>query len=71
MMINYEITKNGKIATKKGKNDFDCSIFGNKEIPKNKISSWKFKINPEIEKAIIIGIGPNNPNNIFDFYINC
>ena len=68
---NYEVNNNGKIATKTGEDGFNCTIFGNKEIPKNKISSWKFKINSEIDKALIIGIGPDNPDNINDFYTNC
>ena len=68
---NYEISNNGKIATKTGNDGFNCSIIGNKEIPKNKKSSWKFKINSEIKNAFIIGIGPENTNNINSFYINC
>ena len=48
---------------------------GNKEIPKNKISKWKIKINNfEIKDNtcnILIGIGPDNPNNEENFYMKC
>ena len=68
---NYEVSNKGKIATKKGTDGYNCTIIGDKEIPKNKINSWKFKINSEIKNTLIIGIGPNNPDNIFEFYQNC
>ena len=68
---NYKVSNNGKIATKTGSNGFNCTIIGNNEIPKNKISSWIFKINSEIENTLIIGIGPDNQNNINEFFTNC
>ena len=68
---NYEVSNNGKIATKTGNDGFNCIIFGNKEIPKNKISCWKIKINSEIRNTFIFGIGPDNPDNMNSFYKNC
>ena len=71
---NYIISNNGLVATKNaGGNSFNCTIFGNKEIPKNKISKWKIKLNSETKQSwdIIIGIGPSNPNNENDFYKRC
>ena len=68
---NYEVSNNGKIATKNGEIGFKCTIIGNIEIPKNKKSCWKFKINSEIHNSFIIGIGPENKNNINDFFKNC
>ena len=71
---NYIISKDGLIATKSdGGNDWNCTIFGDKEIPKNKISKWKIKLNSETKQSwdILIGIGPNNPKNIKDFYKKC
>ena len=53
-MINIIATKNN------GGNDFNCIIMGDKEIPKNKISKWKIKINTNISKIyydIYIRIG--------------
>ena len=60
---NYKISKNGLLATKNsGGNSFNCLILGDKEIPKNKVSNWKIKINknknPELGIDILIGIGP-------------
>ena len=70
--INYWVTNSGKIASRNdGKYDFKCFIIGNKEIPKNAISRWKFKINSELKNQYILGIGPNNYNNEDDFYKNC
>ena len=60
---NYNITNNGLIATKNnGGDDYNCVIFGDKEIPKNKISKWKIKIKKSFKKAktfsdFYIGIG--------------
>ena len=60
---NYNVTKNGLIATKIGKNGWDCVVLGDKEIPKNRISKWKIKINKNktisSSTDIAIGIGPN------------
>jgi hypothetical protein len=40
----------------------ECAIVGNREIPKDKISKWKIKINKNKTKIntldILIGIGP-------------
>ena len=71
---NYIISKNGLVASKNsGGDDWNCTIFGDKEIPKNKISKWKIKLNSETKQSsdIIIGIGPNNPNNEKEFYKKC
>ena len=68
---NYELSNDNKIAKRIGDNGFDCTIIGNKEIPKNKISQWIYKINSDIKGAFIIGVGPDNPNNIIEFYRNC
>ena len=64
------------MATKNnGGNDWNCTIIGDKEIPKNKISEWKIKLtNFQIKKNsvnIFIGIGPDNPNNETYFYNKC
>ena len=61
---NYTINKNGLLAIKNnGGNSFNCLILGDKEIPKNKVSQWRIKINknknPEIGIDILIGIGPS------------
>ena len=43
---NYSIYNNGFIATKSSGGDkWNCVIVGDKEIPKNRISKWKIKIN--------------------------
>ena len=71
---NYIISNNGLIATKNnGGNGWNCTVFGDKEIPKNKISKWKIKLNSDTKQSwdIIIGIGPSNPNNEKEFYKNC
>ena len=71
---NYIIANNGKIATKNnGGKSFNCVIFGNKEIPKNKTSSWKIKLNSNTSQPwdILIGIGPDNPNNENEFFKKC
>ena len=60
---NYLLSNNGKIATRNNGYGFNCCIIGNKEIPKNKISKWKLKINSDITNAYLIGVGPDNPNN--------
>ena len=71
---NYNVTNNGLIATKNnGGNKWNCTIFGDREIPKNKISKWKIKIKTDTKQSwdILIGIGPNNPNNESNFYKKC
>ncbi len=75
--INYSLNENQTIATKiKGGNDWNCTIIGDTEIPKNKISKWKIRLNEFTMKSgnywdVIIGIGPDNPNNENYFYNNC
>ena len=69
---NYNVTNNGLIATKNsGGNAFNCIVYGDKEIPKNKISKWKIKINTDISgnySDLYIGIGLNNAKgNLYDF----
>ena len=71
---NYEVTNDGYVATKnKGDNSFNCTIIGDKEIPKHKLSKWKIKLNNIMEENmdILIGIGPDNPNNEINFYLKC
>ena len=64
---NYNVSNNGLIATKNsGGNAWNCTIFGDKEIPKNKISKWKIKINTDVSGKywdFYIGLGPNNANH--------
>jgi len=69
---NYNITNNDLIATKNSKNGFNCVIIGDKEIPKDRISKWKIKINKINKKCnydIYIGIGPNSFKG--DLYNEC
>ena len=73
---NYIVNENGHIATKtSGGNDWNCTIIGDKEIPKNKTSKWMIRINNfEIKSNtwnVLIGIGPNNNNNENRFYNKC
>lgn len=73
---NYIITNFGSIATKnEGGNTWNCTVIGNREIRKNKISRWKIRLNNfEIKHNswnILIGIGPENINNETQFYVNC
>ena len=73
---NYSVSNYGLMATKdKGGDNWNCTIIGDKEIPKNKVSEWKIKItNFKIKNNsinIFIGIGPDNPNNETSFYHNC
>ena len=70
---NYNISNNGLIATKNnGGDNWNCVIVGDKEIPKDKISKWKIKINKYKTKAknnsdIMIGLGPKIiKGNIYD-----
>ena len=74
--INYTLSKDGKIAEKtSGGYDWNCTIVGDKEIPKNKLSKWKiklkkFKINDNTVNTFI-GVGPNNLDNKKYFYNYC
>eukprot|EP00833_Pecoramyces_ruminatium_P013283 jgi/Orpsp1_1/1187315/evm.model.d7180000056836.1 len=71
---NYVINDTGTIATKIGdKNNWNCTVIGNKEIPLNKISKWKIKLNEIQERRnnILIGIGPENINNEENYYDKC
>ena len=73
--INYALTNNNLTATKIKGNDWDCTIIGDKEIPQNKISKWKIKLNNFKINIntwnILVGIGPNNPNNEKNFQNKC
>ena len=70
--LNYNVSDNGLIAVKtSGVNSFNCTIIGDKEIPKNKISKWKIKLNEIGSCMIIIGIGPQNPDNKENFFEYC
>ena len=69
---NYNISNNGLKATKTSKNGWNCVIIGDKEIPKDRVSKWKIKINKNKNASfgidILIGIGPaiikgNNPQD--------
>ena len=71
---NYSISNNGKIATKSsGGDDWNCVIVGDKEIPKDRISRWKIKINENKRNQnntdICIGIGPKSFNG--NLYNEC
>ena len=71
---NYSITNNGYIATKSsGGDQWNCVIVGDKEIPKNRISRWKIKINENKRNQnnidICIGIGPKSFNG--NLYNEC
>ena len=62
---NYNITKNSMLATKSsGGKGWNCLIYGDKEIPKNRVSKWKLKINSnQTSKGstdFLIGIGPKS-----------
>ena len=73
---NYKVSKNGLMATKtSGGDTWNCTIIGDKQIPKNKITKWKIKLtNFKIKHNtcnILIGIGPENKNNKDCFYDEC
>lgn len=73
---NYTVSENGLIATKTNGGDcWNCTIIGDMEIPKDKISKWKIKLNNfEIKYNtwnILIGIGPNNLYNKSNFHHYC
>ena len=62
---NYNIAKNNMLATKSSVgNGWNCLIYGDKEIPKNRVSKWKIKINAnQTSKGstdFLIGIGPKS-----------
>ena len=70
---NINITNNGLIAKKSsGGYSWNCVIIGDKEIPKNKISKWKIRLNKigyryKDLSDIHIGIGPSIINgNLYD-----
>ena len=74
--LNYTLSNNGLIATKtSGGDSWNCTITGNKEIPKNKISNWKIRLNNFQIKSntwnVLIGIGPKNKKNKTCFYDSC
>ena len=73
---NYILSDKGLIATKNnGGNEWNCTIIGNKEIPKNKISNWKIRLNNFEIKGntwnVLVGIGPDNPNNELRHHYKC
>ena len=61
---NYNVTNNGLLATKnQGGDSWNCVIIGDKEIPRDRISKWKIKINTNVNSGysdFYIGIGPGN-----------
>ena len=61
---NYNTSNNSLVALKVGNSGWNCVIVGDKEIPKDKISKWKIKINKDKTNVsnmdILIGIGPKN-----------
>ena len=69
---NYNTSNNDLIATKYGKTSWNCAIVGDKEIPKERISKWKIKINKKVSKRwndFYIGIGPKSFKG--DLYDEC
>ena len=74
--VNYTLNNRGLIATKTSGGDcWNCTIIGDRQIPKNKISKWKIKITNFYIKNntwnVLIGIGPKNINNEENFYNYC
>ena len=75
--LNYSLNENRTIATKNsGKNDWNCYIIGDKEIPINKISKFKIKLNEFKMKSgnlwdVLIGIGPDMIENKANFHRSC
>ena len=74
--INYSLSNNNLIAKKTGGGGgWNCSIFGDKEIPKYQISKWKIRLNNFDTNwntwNILIGIGPNNLNIKSNFHRKC
>ena len=75
--INYSFIENQTTATKiNGGDSWHCTIVGDTEISKNKISKWKIRLNEFRMKSgnywdVLIGIGPDNPNNQNNFQKNC
>ena len=68
---NCNVTCNGLVVKKiSGGNAFNCIAYGDKEIPKNKISKWKIKLNTDISgfySDLYIGIGPiNAKGNLYE-----
>ena len=52
------MTNSGLLATKNNGGDkWNCVIIGDKEIPRNRISKWRIKINTNVS------------NGYYDFYI--
>ena len=74
--FNYTLDKKGLKAIKtSGGDSWNCTIIGNKEIPKNRIVRWKIKLNNfQIKNNswnVLIGIGPKNIANAPNFYNSC
>ena len=52
---NYDVIYSGLVAKKNSRGEkWNCTIFGDKEIPKNKTSKWKIKIKTDIKKNLMI-----------------
>ena len=74
---NYTLSDNGLIATKtKGGIDWNCTIIGDREISKNKITKFKIKINDISQNSInlwniLVGIGPENFNKEINYQRKC
>ena len=72
----YNINNNG-LSIIKSKDGWNGLIKGDKEIPKNKISRWKIKLNSNIRKDyddLYIGIGTinsKNNNDSWSIYSHC
>ena len=74
--LNYTLSKNGKIAEKtNGGNNWNCSIIGDTQIPKHKLSKWKIRLNKfEITNNTInicLGIGLDNSYDGERFFMYC
>ena len=82
---NYTLDDNKLVAEKtSGGNSWNCSILGDKPLPKNSVVSWKikikkFKLNSSNSWNILIGVAPDNLaqkeenlyNNCWTFICGC
>ena len=74
---NYTLNDNGLISTKTGGNySWNCTIIGDREISKNKITKFKIKINDISQNSInswniLVGIGPENINKETNHHRKC
>ena len=73
---NY-IINNNDLSVTKSKSGWDGLVFGDKEIPKNKITKWKIKLNSDLNYRfddLYIGIGKNistRYNDIWRIFNHC